>query len=62
VTRTDTYGISRFSRARFPAIPNPPMCRRVYDEVCTKSPELIFSALVGDDSTHNVRFERVLRT
>jgi hypothetical protein len=34
VTRTDTYGISRFSRARFPAIPNPPMCRRVYDEVC----------------------------
>jgi hypothetical protein len=26
-------GISRFSQARFPAIPNPPMCRRVYDEV-----------------------------
>ena len=30
----DTYRISRFSRTRFPAIPNPPMCRRVYDEVC----------------------------
>jgi hypothetical protein len=34
VPEADTYGISRFSQARFPAIPNPPMCRRVYDEVC----------------------------
>ena len=32
----DTFGISRFSQARFAAIPNPPMRRRVYDEVCTK--------------------------
>ena len=30
----DTFGISRFSQVRFPAIPNPPMRRRVYDEVC----------------------------
>ena len=28
----------------------------------TKSPELIFSALVGDDGTHNVRFDRGART
>ena len=33
-----------------------------YESQTTKSPELIFSALVGDDGTHNVRFERALRT
>ena len=27
-------------------------------EIVSKSPGLIFSALVGDDGTHNVRFER----
>ncbi len=28
----------------------------------TKPHELIFSAIVGDDGTHNVRFERALCT
>src|SRR5215208_7363940 len=31
-----------------------------YQFQSTKSPELIFSALVDDDGAHNVRFERVL--
>jgi hypothetical protein len=35
VPEAHTFGISRFSQARFPAIPNPPMRRRVYGEVCT---------------------------
>jgi hypothetical protein len=35
---------------------------RGYQSQTTKLPKLIFSALVGDDGTHNVRFERVLRT
>src|SRR5215218_2821508 len=35
VPEADTFGISRLSQARFAAIPNPPMHRRVYDEVCT---------------------------
>ena len=33
VPEADTFGISRLSQARFAAIPNPPMRRRVYDEV-----------------------------
>ena len=33
-----------------------------YQFQTTKPPELIFSALVGDDGTHNVRFERALGT
>ena len=33
-----------------------------YESRTTKSPELIFSALLGDEGTHNVRFERALRT
>ena len=35
---------------------------RRYQFQNTKSPELIFSALVGDDGTRNVRFERALST
>jgi hypothetical protein len=35
---------------------------RRYESPITKSPELIFSALVGDDGAHNVRFERALGT
>src|ERR687890_1424195 len=31
-----------------------------YESQTTKSPELIFSALVGDDGAHNVRFYRAL--
>jgi hypothetical protein len=34
VPEAHTFRISRFSQARFPAIPNPPMRRRVYGEVC----------------------------
>jgi hypothetical protein len=30
VPAPDTYGISRLSRARFTAIPNPPMCPRIW--------------------------------
>jgi hypothetical protein len=33
-----------------------------YESQTTKSPELIFSALVGDEGTRDVRFERVLCT
>jgi hypothetical protein len=33
-----------------------------YESHTTKSPELNFSALVGDDGARNVRFERALRT
>jgi hypothetical protein len=35
---------------------------RRYESRTTKSPELIFSALLGDDGARNVRFERALRT
>ncbi len=33
-----------------------------YQLQTTKSPELIFSALLGDDGARDVRFERALRT
>jgi len=33
-----------------------------YESQTTKSPELIFSALLADDGARNVRFERVLCT
>jgi len=33
-----------------------------YESRTTKSPELIFSALLGDDDARDVRFERALRT
>ena len=33
-----------------------------YQSPTTKSPELIFSALVGDDGAQDVRFERLLCT
>jgi hypothetical protein len=33
-----------------------------YQSQSTKSPELIFSALVGDDGARDVRFERAFRT
>jgi hypothetical protein len=33
-----------------------------YESRTTKSPELIFSALVDDDGVRNVRFERTLCT
>jgi hypothetical protein len=31
-----------------------------YESQTTKSPELVFSALLGDDSARDVHFERVL--
>jgi hypothetical protein len=33
-----------------------------YESRTTKSPELIFSALLGDDGARNMRFDRALRT
>jgi len=33
-----------------------------YESRTTKSPELIFSALLGNDGARDVRFERVLCT
>jgi hypothetical protein len=33
-----------------------------YESQTTKSPELIFSALLGDDGARDVRLERALRT
>jgi hypothetical protein len=35
---------------------------RRYESQNTKSPELIFSALLADDGAQNVRFERALCT